>query len=114
MSATFNRGLVGVSHQIMRVRWGPFAIPVETVRDVRMVAPVRAEARLVSGSLKKYESTLELVPEPGGTRVVFRSQAIPGSALAHIAGESVVKRETEESFKHLRAEILRREHVARQ
>jgi hypothetical protein len=41
-----------------------------------------------------------------------RSVAIPDSALVKMAGEGVVKRETEERFKEVRAEILRREHLA--
>ena len=99
-------------HQITKVRFGPFSVPVETVRDVRLFAPVRTEARLVSGSLKSYVSVTEVIPEGNGTRILFRSQAVPSSALAPFAGESLSKRETEESFRQLRAEILRREHVA--
>jgi hypothetical protein len=95
-----------------QVRYGPFAFPVETVRDIREVQPVKAESHLVSGSMKKYDATTELVPENGGTRIRFRSVSIPGSALASIAGEGLVKRITEERFRQLRAEILRREVVA--
>lgn len=98
--------------QRTRVRFGPFAVPIETLRDIRLFAPERAEARLVRGSMEKFESVTELIPEPGGTRLVFRSHAVPGSALAQLAGESLVKRETEEHFRHLRAEILRREQLA--
>ena len=98
--------------QKSQVRFGPFTVPLETVRDIRLVAPSRTESRLVSGSMKTYEATTELVPEAGGTRVLVRSHAVPGSALAAFAGESIVKRETEEHFKELRAEILRRDHVA--
>jgi carbon monoxide dehydrogenase subunit G len=93
-------------------RLGPFSIPVETVRDVRLVAPVRTESRLVSGSVKKYTAITELVPEAGGTRIVYRSFAVPGGALALLASDSYVKRETEAHFRELRTEILRREHVA--
>ena len=49
-----------------QVRFGPFAVPVETVRDVRLLAPARLEGRLVSGSMKKYDSVTELIPEAGG------------------------------------------------
>ena len=95
-----------------QVRYGPFAFPVETVRDIRQIEPVKIESRLVSGSRKKYDATTELVPESGGTRLRYRSVSIPSSALASLAGESTVKRITEERFKQLRAEILRREVVA--
>ena len=98
--------------QKSQVRFGPFTAPVETVRDIRLVAPLRTESRLVSGSMKTYEATTELVSEAGGTRIRVRSNAVPGSALAAFAGESIVRRETEERFRELRAEIMRREHVA--
>jgi hypothetical protein len=99
-------------YQKRRVQFGPFSIPVETVREIKLVAPTRTEARLVSGSLEKYESTTEVIPEGDGTRIIYRSYAVPGSSLAALAGESLVKRETEEAFRHLRAEILKRQQVA--
>lgn len=95
--------------QKLQLRYGPFSTAVETLREVRLSAPNRADARLISGSMKKYDSTIELAPEAGGTRVRFRSQAIPDSVWAGFAGESVVREQTEERFRELRAEILRRE-----
>ena len=95
-----------------QVRFGPFATTIETVRDVKHVEPVRTESHLVSGSFRKYDAKLELVPESGGTRIVYRSQTVPDSALAGLAGESSIRKATEERFRQLRAEILRREHVA--
>ncbi|MGZ8212620.1 MAG: hypothetical protein ACXWUH_19115 [Burkholderiales bacterium] len=52
------------------------------------------------------------MPEAGGTRLFYRSYAVPDSALAGFATESFVKRETEAHLRQLRAEILRREYVA--
>ena len=97
-----------------QVRFGPFKIPLETVRDVKHVEPVRTESQIVSGSFRKYDSRMDLVPEAGGTRVIYRSHTVPDSALAGFAGESTIRRATEERFRQLRAEILRREHVAAQ
>ena len=95
-----------------QVRVGPFSVPVETVKDVKLQAPVKMESRLVSGSMKKYDSSTELVPENGGTRIVVRSQAVLNPFLAGFATESFVKREAESRLKELRTEIMRREHVA--
>jgi carbon monoxide dehydrogenase subunit G len=95
-----------------QIKFGPFSIPFETVRDVKHVEPVRTESHIVSGSFRKYDAKMELVPEPGGTRVMYRSQTIPESALAAFASESTIRKATEERFRQLRAEILRREHVA--
>lgn len=94
-------------------RFGPFSFPVETVKDMRLVELVRTESHLVGGSsMKKYDSIMEFVSVAGGTRIFYRSQAIPDSAFAAFVGESMIKRETEERFRQLRAEILRREHIA--
>ena len=95
-----------------QVKFGPFSIPIDTVRDVKHVEPSRTESHLVSGSFKKYDAKLELVPENGGTRILYRSQTVPDSALAGFASEGTIRKHTEERFKQLRAEILRREHVA--
>jgi len=95
-----------------KVRVGLFSVPIETVRDVKLQAPVKMDARLVSGSMKKFDSSTELVPENGGTRIVYRSQAVLNPFLAGFATESFVKRETEARLKELRIEIMRREHVA--
>jgi carbon monoxide dehydrogenase subunit G len=93
-------------------RFGPFTFPIETVKDVKLIEPTRTESRLVRGSIKKYEAVTELVQEPGGTRIRYRSVAVPGSVLAGFANESTVRRETEERFAQLRTEIMRRELVA--
>ena len=98
--------------QKLLVRFGPFSTAVETLREVRLTAPSRAESHLISGSMKKYDTTTELSPERGGTRVKFRSQAIPDSVWAAFAGEAIVREQTEERFRELRAEILRRENHA--
>jgi carbon monoxide dehydrogenase subunit G len=97
-----------------QVRVGPFSMGIDTVRDVKHVAPVRTEAHLVSGSFKKYDSKMELTPEQGGTRVTYRSETVAGSALAGFATESMIRRTAEERFGQLRAEIQRRELVASQ
>ena len=99
-------------YQKRRVQLGPFSVPVETVQEIKLTAPLRTETRLVSGSLDKYESRTEVTPEGDGTRITYRSYAVPGASLAAFAGESLVKRETEQTFKQLRAEILKRQQVA--
>ena len=95
-----------------QVKLGPFSIPIETVRDVKHVEPSRTESHIVSGAFRKYDAEMKLVPEAGGTRVIYKSQTIPDSALAGFAGESTIRKHTEERFRELRAEIMRRERAA--
>jgi hypothetical protein len=98
--------------QRAQLRYGPFVMPVETLKEIRLIAPLRTESRLLSGSLRRHDSTTELVAEHGGTRIRVRSVAVPNSAALMMAGEDVVRRETEEHFRQVRAEIVRREHLA--
>ncbi|HYC44015.1 MAG TPA: SRPBCC family protein [Burkholderiales bacterium] len=110
--------IVGRSGDVVRLfqkaqfRYGPFVLPVESLKEIRLIAPWRTESRLVSGSMRRHDSTTELIPENGGTRIRVRSVAVPTSSLVTMAGEGVVRRETEDHFRQLRAEILRRAHVA--
>jgi uncharacterized protein YndB with AHSA1/START domain len=94
------------------VKFGPFSIPIETVRDVKHIEPSRTESHIVSGAFKKYDAKMELVSEAGGTRVTYRAQVIPDSALAVFAGESTIRKHTAERFGEIRAEVMRRERVA--
>lgn len=98
--------------QTDQVNFGPFTFPVETVKEVRLIEPSRTESRLVSGSMKRYDAKTEIIPEAGGTRIVYRLQAVAGAMIAPFATESRVKRETEERFRQVRTEILRREVLA--
>ena len=95
-----------------QVRVGPFTFPVESLKQVRLTEPVKAESHLISGSLRKYDSTTELIPERDGTRLVYRSLSIPPAYALAMIGESSLKRETEERFKQVRAAILRKQQVA--
>lgn len=95
-----------------KVRFGPLSLALDSVRDLRLTEPSSIEARLVSGSMKKYEAKTVLKPAPGGTQMTYRSVAVAGSILAGFASESLVASQTEERFRQIRDEILRRELVA--
>jgi hypothetical protein len=95
-----------------QLRYGPFSFAFETLRQVRLIEPVRTESHLISGSMKRYDSTMELVPERDGTRIVYRSLSIPPPHVFAFIGEATLKRETEERFRQLRAAILRTQQVA--
>lgn len=95
-----------------KVRFGPFSFALDSVRDLRLTEPTSIEARLVTGSMKKYEAKTVLKSAPGGTQMTYRSVSVAGSVLATFASESLVASQTEERFKQIREEILRRELVA--
>ena len=88
--------------------FGPFSVPIETVTEVNLTPYEKMHARLVSGNMKKNESTTWLIADAGGTRVAYHLQSIPEVWLPPIIGRAVVEYETRGRFRQLVDEILRR------
>jgi carbon monoxide dehydrogenase subunit G len=90
--------------QKTRVQYGPVALPVETVREVRLFEPQRIESRLLSGTLDKADTTTELAVDGAGTRLTYRADL----ASKNFIPTAVLKSEAEQRFAQLREEVLRR------
>lgn len=88
--------------------FGPFSVPLETVMEMRLTPVEKIRTRLVSGTLKKYEAVTTLVREAAGTRLNYRSEAIPDVWVPPVVGKAMVSYEAKERFSQLLAEILRR------
>jgi hypothetical protein len=88
--------------------WGPFSVPVETVTEVRLTPYQKLHGRMVSGNLKKNESTTRLIADSTGTRVVYHLESIPEVWLPPVIGRALVEFETRARFRQLVDEILRR------
>jgi hypothetical protein len=88
--------------------FGPVKLPFESVRELRLFPERRIESRMISGSMKRYQGTTELVPEGAGTRVRQRSEAVPNQWVPPVVGPGFVVHETREQLGEFRAEILRR------
>lgn len=106
-SSSPSPGVVLVS-QKGTMGFGPFSVPLETVMEMRLSPPDRIQARLVSGTLKKYDAVTTIVRDPSGTRIVHRSEAIPDVWIPPVIGQPMVSYEAKERFAQLLAEILRR------
>lgn len=92
--------------------WGPFSVPIETVTEIRLTPYEKMQARMVSGNMKKNESTTRLIADASGTRVVYHLESIPDVWLPPIIGRAVVEFETRARFGQLVDEILRRKVLA--
>ncbi len=92
--------------------WGPFSVPIETVTEIRLTPYEKMQARMVSGNMKKNESTTRLVADANGTRVVYHLESVPDVWLPPIIGRAVVEFETRARFGQLVDEILRRKALA--
>ena len=88
--------------------WGPFSVPIETVTEVRLTPYEKMQGRMVSGNMKKNESTTRLIADASGTRVVYHLQSIPDVWMPPLIGRALVEFETRARFRQLVEEILRR------
>jgi hypothetical protein len=95
-----------------RMGYGPFSLTIETVTEVLLTPYEKMQARMISGNMKKNESTTRLVAEAGGTRVVYHLESIPQVWLPPVIGRKLVEFETRARFRQLIAEILRRKALA--
>ena len=107
VSTTTASGLVLVS-QKGTMGFGPFSVPLETVMEMRLTPVEKIQARLISGTMKKYEAVTTLLRDPLGTRLTHRSEAIPDIWIPPVIGQAMVSYEAKERFGQLLAEILRR------
>ena len=92
--------------------YGPFSVTIETLTEVRMTPYEKLHGRMVSGNMKKNESTTRLVADASGTRVDYHLESIPQVWLPPIIGGKLVEFETRARFRQLRDEILRRKGLA--
>ena len=92
--------------------FGPFSVPIETVTEVRLTPYEKMQGRMVSGNMKKNESTTRLIAEDGGTRVVYHLESIPEVWIPPLIGRALIEFETRARFRQLVDEILRRKALA--
>ena len=95
-----------------RMGYGPFSVPIETVTEIHLTPYAKMQGRMVSGNMKKNESMTRLIPDAGGTRIVYHLESIPDVWVPPIIGRAIVEFETRARFGQLLDEILRRKAVA--
>lgn len=88
--------------------FGPLSVPIESVSEIRLKPYERIEARMLSGSMKKYDSDTTLRREPEGTGVAYRVESIPDVWIPPVIGPAMIEFETRSRFRQLINEILRR------
>ncbi len=91
-------------------RFGIFSYPFKAEREIRMEPQRRILAKNLSGTLKRMESELRLVPgSAGGVRIEYRAEFAFDSIIAGLFGVSFLNHEVEEQFQSIVAEMKRRE-----
>ena len=78
-------------------RFGPFSNAFESVREMQLTPQRSIRAQQVSGSaLKQMASLMTLEPEEGGTRLTYRADMEPETALPPLLGVPVSVKDTVE------------------
>ncbi|SNS86392.1 Polyketide cyclase / dehydrase and lipid transport [Noviherbaspirillum humi] len=90
------------------VRFGPFSVPFESIRDIQLFPPREVRSSVAGGSLRSGTALTRLVQEEGGVRVVYYSESVPNVWTPPGLGPHFIARQTRTQFENLRAEILRR------
>lgn len=109
LSRTADRLLVS---QKGSMGYGPFSVAIETVTEVHLTPYEKLQARMVSGNMKKNESTTWLVADASGTRLDYHLESIPQVWIPPVIGRALVEFETRARFRQVREEILRRKALA--
>jgi ribosome-associated toxin RatA of RatAB toxin-antitoxin module len=91
-------------------RFGIFSYPFTAEREIRMEPQRRILAKNLSGTLRRMESELRLVPSGAeGIRIEYRAEFAFDSIVAGLFGVSFLNHEVEEQFQSIVAEMKRRE-----
>ena len=91
-------------------RFGIFSYPFKAEREIRMEPPRQILARNLSGTLKRMESELQLIPgTAGGVRIEYRAEFAFDSIIAGLFGVSFLNHEVDEQFQSIVAEMKRQE-----
>ena len=92
-------------------RFGLFSYPFQVEREVRLEPMKRILTRNLSGSLKRMESEVRLIPASKGQlmQIAYRAEFVFDSVIAGLFGAAFLRHEIEEQFLLLTAEMKRRE-----
>ena len=88
--------------------YGPINFPFESTREIRLTRFDKIQSRMISGNMRKMEGTTQLFDEDEKTRIVYRTDTIPGVWIPPIVGRIFIEHETREQFREIRNEILKR------
>jgi hypothetical protein len=87
---------------------GPFSVTIESVNALRLVPMQLIEAHLISGTMKSYDATARLIPDPPGVWVTYHARSVPGMWIPPVIGPLLLRHEARQRFDQLLDEVLRR------
>ncbi len=102
-------GSVVTIEQVGIAQFGPLSFDFTMERRLALEAPAGIVAVQTRGTLKRYQSTIRLQPDEGGTRLTYRVDIEPGLLVGAILSKEFVEHELREQFEAIAQEMLRRE-----
>ena len=92
-------------------RFGLFSYPFQFEREIRLEPMKRILTKNLSGSLKRMESEVRLLPAGKGQpmQIAYRAEFVFDLVIAGLFGASFLRHEVEEQFLLMAAEMKRRE-----
>lgn len=103
------QGPVWTVRQTGTARWGLLALAFESVRELVLDPPQEIRARSIGGSFARMDSRMQLSPEPGGTRLHYHAEGVPGDWFPPLIGPALIRHETAEQFTAMLQEMQRRQ-----
>lgn len=94
--------------QTGRAGFGPFSFEFKSTREVTLTPFEKLESRMIEGNMKRLRSITELETVGKATRLTHHSESVPESLLLLNLGRSVIESETQEHYREILREVLRR------
>ncbi len=92
--------------------FGPLSFAFETVRRVELMPPETIRSHQISGTTKFFEGLTRVVFEGGRAEISYHGESVPGVWIPPVIGLAFIRNQTEEQFREIRAEMLRRQGAA--
>ena len=102
-----------IVYQKGKARRGPLTFAFENVREINLVPYREIRSRLISGDLKTSEFTTRIVDDGSDAHIVNSGRYTPKIWVPPLIGPALIEAETRKQFGEIRAEILRRNKLAR-
>lgn len=89
--------------------YGPLSFAFETVRRVELVPPETIRSYQISGTTKFFEGITRVTFAGGRAEISYHGESVPGVWMPPVIGLAFIRNQTEEQFREIRAEMLRRQ-----
>lgn len=91
---------------------GPLTFHFQSERQLTLTPYARLESLMLSGNMKRMQGVTRLEASAGGTRLHFRSEAVPEVSVPAGIGRALIEAETREHYREIRNEVMRRKVAA--